>query len=316
MKNVAIIEGGYSHEKVISLLSAETVYQNIDRKLYNPIKVRIDEEGWFAFYEDGKFELDRNNFSFEAIQFDIVFIAIHGTPGEDGKLQAYFDMLDIPYSTCSQMASTLTFNKFVCNKYLKSFNIKVADAILIRKGEVVNTNEIVNTLGLPCFVKPTDGGSSFGITKVTAKDELNTAVEFALKHGTQAIIESFMDGREITNGIYRNKKEIIVLPITEIVTGNSFFDFEAKYKGKSNEITPADLTPDLEKKVKEVTEKIYKILDLKGIARADYILQNNEPYLIEVNTVPGLSNESLIPQMADHQGISLKQLFNEVLDNA
>lgn len=314
MKNVAIIEGGYSHEKIISLKSAETVFQNIDTDLYNPIKVRIDEEGWFAYVGDDKFEINRNDFSFNNIKLDIAFIVIHGTPGEDGKLQAYFDMLNVPYSTCSQLAAALTFNKFVCNQFLKNFDIKVADAVLVRQNEIGDNAAIIKQVGLPCFVKPADGGSSFGITKVKTENELTKAIELALEHGSQAIIESFMIGREVTNGIYKNKDGIAVLPITEIISENDFFDFEAKYKGESNEITPADLTDELTQKIKTTTKKIYEILDLKGICRADYIIQNNEPYLIEINTVPGQSAESLIPQMAAHEGISLKQLFNEVLE--
>jgi D-alanine-D-alanine ligase len=316
MKNVAIIEGGYSHEKVISLQSSETVFQNIDREKYRPFKVRIDNDGWFAFDDTDKFEINRNNFSFNNIKFDVAFIVIHGTPGEDGKLQAYFDMLNIPYTTCSQLAATLTFNKFVCNQYLKTFNINVADAVLIRQNEQIDSSKIINKVGLPCFVKPADGGSSFGVTKVQAETELIEAIKLALEHGSQAIIESFMQGREVTNGIYKNKSEIVVLPITEIVTNNDFFDFDAKYKGESDEITPADLNADIENKVKATTKMIYEILDLKGICRADYIIQNNEPYLIEINTVPGLSKESLIPQMVAHKGISLKQLFNEVIEMA
>ncbi len=314
MKNVAIIEGGYSHEKIISLQSAETVYQNIDREKYNPIKVRIDEEGWFAYGGDEKVAIDRTDFSYNNIKFDIAFIVIHGTPGEDGKLQAYFDMLAIPYSSCSHLAATLTFNKFVCNQYLKTFGIKVADAVLIRKNELINITDIITKVGLPCFVKPNDGGSSFGISKVQNANELKRAVEVALEHGTQVIIESFMEGREVTNGIYRNKQGFVPLPITEIVTTNDFFDFDAKYKGESQEITPADLTDELTSKVKAVTQQIVELLDISGIARADYIIQNDEPYLIEINTIPGLSKESLIPQMAAYEELSLKELFNDVLE--
>ncbi len=315
MKNVAIIEGGYSHEKVISLKSAETVYQNIDKEKYNPIKVRIDEEGWFGYENDKKIEINRNDFSYNNIKFDIAFIVIHGTPGEDGKLQAYFDMLNIPYTTCNQLAATITFNKFVCNQYLKTFGVKVADAVLIRQNDEIKNSEILEKVGLPCFVKPVDGGSSFGITKVRSEEELGAAVKHALEHGTQAIIEQFMEGREVTNGIYRSLNGITVLPITEIVTNNDFFDFDAKYKGESNEITPADITDEIANKVKMVTKNIYEILDLSGIARADYILQNGVPYLIEINTVPGLSKESLIPQMASHEGISLEQIFSEVIES-
>jgi D-alanine-D-alanine ligase len=316
MKNVAIIEGGYSHEKIISLQSAETVFQNVDRTLYNPIKVRIDEKGWFAFVDNERIEVNRNDFSFMDIKFDVAFIVIHGTPGEDGKLQAYFDMLGIPYTTCSHFAATLTFNKFACNRYLKTFGIKVAEAILVRKDEEFDVERIVKELGLPCFVKPNDGGSSFGVTKVENKKDLTSAIQLALSHGTQAIIESFMSGREVTNGIYRGTKGVVPLPITEIVTANGFFDFDAKYKGESDEITPADLPQELTNKVKAVTKEIFELLDLKGIARADFIIQGDEPYLIEVNTVPGMSDASLIPQMAEHDGITLKDMFNEVMEVA
>ncbi|MCO6501328.1 MAG: D-alanine--D-alanine ligase [Vicingus serpentipes] len=316
MKNIAVIEGGYSHEKVISLKSAETVFQNIDRTKYRPTKVRIDEEGWFAYDGDKKIEINLNDFSFNNILFDFAFIVIHGTPGEDGKLQAYFDMLDIPYSTCSQLAATLTFNKFICNQYLKNFGINVADAVLIRQQETIDTAAIIKKVGLPCFVKPADGGSSFGVTKVKEENGLETAIQLALKHGTQAIIESFMDGREVTNGIYKNAQGIVSLPVTEIISDNDFFDFDAKYKGQSHEITPADLPEELTRKIKATTRKIYEIIDLKGICRADYIIQNNEPYLIEINTVPGQSAQSIIPQMAAHERISLKQLFNEVIEIA
>lgn len=316
MKRVAVIEGGYSHEKIISLQSAETAFQNIDREKYTPIKVRIDEEGWFAFDGDDKFEINRTNFSYNNLHFDIAFIVIHGTPGEDGKLQAYFDMLAIPYSTCGHFAATLTFNKFACNRYLKTFGINVAEAILVRKGEGFDSEKIVKDLGLPCFVKPNDGGSSFGVTKVENKKDLASAIELALSHGTQVIIESFMEGREITNGIYRGVRDIVPLPITEIVTTNGFFDFDAKYKGESDEITPADLPEELTLQVKKTTKKIFELLNLKGICRADYIIQNNKPYLIEINTVPGMSSASLIPQMAAHDNIPLKDLLNEVMEVA
>lgn len=319
-KNIAIIEGGYSHEKVISLKSAETVFKNIDTSKYFPIKVRIDEEGWFAFFDGNSHEIDRSDFSFTGeegkMTFDLAFIVIHGTPGEDGKLQAYFDMVGIPYTTCGHLESTLTFNKFVCNQYLKNFGVKVAEAVLVKKGDKVDSSTIIKKVGLPCFVKPADGGSSFGVTKVKQEGDLNDAVVKAMEHGTQVVIESFMQGREVTNGIYLSKNGIRVLPITEIVTTNEYFDFGAKYNGESDEITPANLPKKIEEKVKEVTHKVYSILGLSGICRADYIIQGEEPYLIEINTVPGQSEASLIPQMAAYEGISLKQLFNEVIEVA
>lgn len=313
MLNIAVLEGGYSHEKVISLKSAQTVFQHLDRTKYNPVKVRIDDEGWYADYQGNRLEVNRSDFSIAGLQFDFAFIMIHGTPGEDGKLQAYFDMIGMPYSTCSHLASTLTFNKFVCNQYLRNFNVKVAEAVLIRKQEKIDVSNIVSKVGLPCFVKPADGGSSFGVTKVKAESELEEAVRLALSHGTQAVIERFMLGREVTNGVYKGKEGVKVLPITEIVTKNEFFDFDAKYKGESEEITPADLSPELEEQVKKQTKRIYELLDLDGICRADYIIQEGEAYLIEINTVPGMSAESLIPQMAAYEGIALKDLLSEVI---
>lgn len=319
-KYIAVLEGGYSHEKVISLKSSETVFQHIDKEKYTPIKVRIDEEGWLAYYNNQKIEINRNDFSVEIdekkIIFDLAFIVIHGTPGEDGKLQAFFDMLNIPYTTCNQLTSTLTFNKFVCNQFLKNFNIPVANAILVRKDEKFDAASIINTVGLPCFVKPADGGSSFGVTKVKEQGQLDEAIGLALTHGTQALVESFMQGREFTNGIYKGKNGIKVLPITEILSDNEFFDFDAKYSGQSKEITPADLDLEVANLMKSTTKKVYEILGLSGICRVDYIVVNNVPHLIEINTVPGQSAQSIIPQQAACEGISLKELFNEVIDVA
>ena len=321
MKNIAVIGGGYSKEKGISLKSAKTVFENIDRNKYNVYKIQIDTDGWFGFDENEKKQpINRTDFSFEIngkkITIDCAFIVIHGTPGEDGKLQAYFDMLDIPYTTCSQLAATLTFNKFACNRFLESFDIPVAKAALIRKDEAINSSEIIEKVGLPCFVKPADGGSSYGVTKVENESELENAITLALKHGTQALIESFLIGREVTNGIYKSLRGIHVLPITEIVTDNNFFDFDAKYKGESNEITPAELEVEMTAKIKGLTLKIYEILDFSGIARADYIIHNGEPHLIEINAVPGQSAESIIPKMAAQEGVSLKQLFEDVIQVA
>ncbi len=314
---IAIIEGGYSHEKVISLKSAATVYENIDIEKYTPIKVRIDEEGWFAFVDGSKTPVNRDDFSVsinnQKIKFDFAFIVIHGTPGEDGKLQAYFDMLSIPYSTCNHLAATLTFNKYVCNQFLKSLGITVANAVLVRKNEIIEAENVFKIVGLPCFVKPADGGSSFGVSKVKELNALLPAIQKAQEHGTEVLVEAFMEGREFTNGVYLSENGIKVLPITEIITQNEFFDFEAKYLGESQEITPAELDADMTTKIKEITHKVYQLLGLKGMCRVDYILVGNSPHVIEVNTVPGLSAQSLIPQMAAYEGISLKELFSEVI---
>lgn len=320
-KNIAVIEGGYSSERVISLKSAQTVFENIDRDKYNVYKVSIDQNGWFGYNGDNNsYEINQSDFSFTAngnkINFDCAFIVIHGTPGEDGKLQAYFDMLKIPYTTANHLSATLTFDKFVCNRFLEKFDIPVAKASLVRKNDKINVESIIENVGLPCFVKPADGGSSYGVTKVLKKDELEGAVNHALQHGTKALVESFLQGREVTNGIYKSPKGIHVLPITEILTDNDFFDFDAKYKGESNEITPAKLDEETTNKIKKTTLKVYELLDLSGIARADYILHNGIPHLIEINTVPGQSAESIIPQMAAVEGITMKQLFNDVIEVA
>ena len=314
---IAIIEGGYSHEKVISLKSAATVFENIDENKYTPIKVRIDEEGWVAFISDNKMPINRDDFSVtvnnKKIKFDFAFIVIHGTPGEDGKLQAYFDMIGLPYSTCNHLAATLTFNKYVCNQFLKSLGITVANAVLVRKNEIVEPEKIIKTVGLPCFVKPADGGSSFGVSKVKALGELLPAIQKAQEHGTEVLVEAFMEGREFTNGVYLSENGIKVLPITEIITQNEFFDFEAKYLGQSQEITPAAIDTEMTNKIKQITHKVFQLLGLKGMCRVDYILVGKEPHVIEINTVPGLSAQSLIPQMAAYEGISLKELFSEVI---
>lgn len=318
MLNIAIIEGGYSHEEIISRKSALTIHKHIDREKFTPYKVSIDKNGWFAYVEDTPFAIDKNDFSFsynnQKVTFDFAFIIIHGTPGEDGKLQAYFDLIGLKYNTSSALVSMLTFNKYFCNKFLKTFNIPVAESSLVRKDENYSSSEIIKTLGLPCFVKPADGGSSFGVTKVEAESQLNEAIKKAMKHGSQVIIESFLKGREVTNGIYRTSKGYVKLPITEIVTQNSFFDFEAKYKGESQEITPAPIDESLYQKIQATTHKVAQILDLKGVARIDYIIVENTPYLIEVNTIPGMSAESLIPQQAELEHIPIKRLITEIIE--
>jgi len=321
MITVAIIEGGYSHEKQISLKSSQTVQANLDENKYRTIRVRIDENGWMAYTNSGKMSpVDKNDFSAvlagEKVKFDYAFIVIHGTPGEDGKLQAYFDMLHIPYNTCSQMLATLTFDKYVCNRFLENFNIPVAKAVIVNKNQDFNSEEIIAKIGLPCFVKPNDGGSSFGITKVENISQLADAIKLATQdgNGTQALIESFLKGREVTNGVYLGKQGIQVLPITEIVTDNGFFDFDAKYKGESDEITPAPLSEEMTAKVKEATRSIYELMNLTGLARMDYIIVDGVPNLIEINTVPGQSAQSIIPQMAEAEGIPLSQIFDEIIE--
>lgn len=321
MRNIAVIEGGFSLEKVISLKSAQTVLEHLDKSKYKVFRVRIDEDGWFYYNNGGEMSVvDKNDFSVkvegEKICFDFAFIMIHGTPGEDGKLQAYFDMMKVPYSTCDQVLSTLTFNKFVCNRFLSELGFNVAEGAIVNRGADFDAEAIIAKVGLPCFVKPADGGSSFGITKVKKMEDLEEAVKLATQDGvgTQALIESFLEGQEVTNGVFRSRKGVQVLPVTEIVTENEFFDYDAKYTGQSEEITPARISDDLTQKIKDITGELYSTLNMTGIARVDYIIVKDQPYIIEINTVPGMSGESIIPKMAKVEGVALSTLFEEVIE--
>ena len=314
MKKVAVIEGGYSKEKAISIKSAKTVFDNLDRTKFSPIRVLIDENEWTAYDEEGRYTIDKNDFSFikngQKQIFEYAFIVIHGTPGEDGKLQGYLDMVGINYNTSSAAITALTFQKFHCNQFLKNFGINVPEARLIKSEDVINERQIIEKVKLPCFVKPTDGGSSFGITKVKTENELFPAIKKAFETGTEVIIEENLDGREVTCGVYRDSQGIKALPITEIISENEYFDYDAKYNGKSKEITPADLDEEMTNKIKALTKEIYGILGMSGIVRMDYIIHKDEvPFLIEINAIPGMSKESIVPQMAKVNNIELSILF-------
>lgn len=313
--------GGFSHEAQISMKSGATVMKHLEREKYELYQVVIDEKGWNCHDGTTAIPVDKNDFSVmlssgSKLMFDCAFIVIHGTPGEDGKLQAYFDMLKIPYTTCSALASAITFNKYTCNQLLRSYGIKCANSVHVRKGELVEKEKIAAALGFPMFVKPCDGGSSFGVSKVKTPEEIVPAVEKALQHGTEVIIESFVSGTEVTCGIFHLNGNTIVLPPTEIVSKNEFFDFDAKYKGDSEEITPARISQEMIKKVQHITHYAYQKLNLSGLSRIDFIIQNDEPYLIEVNTVPGLSDQSIIPQQCRCVGIELKDLFGWMVEDA
>ena len=318
-KNIAILRGGDSSESAISLKSAEVVAQHIDTNKYTPYIIHIEGTDWHAVYEQQTYPIDKNDFSFSAgnhkISFDGVFMAIHGTPGEDGILQAYFDLLNIPYNCCGSFEASITFNKGMCNTLLKNFNITSAKAIMIHKGEAYDTQALENNIGLPCFVKPNRAGSSFGISKVTASEQWEQAIKEAFKHDNQVLIEAFIDGIEVTCGLIEKEGELIALPLTEITTENDFFDYEAKYEGKSQEITPARVSDEIKEQVQSISKKIYNTLHLKGLVRMDYIVEKDQAYLIEINTIPGLSEESIIPQQAACYGISLKHLFSLTLEN-
>ena len=314
MKKVAVIEGGYSKEKAISVKSANTVFDNLDRTKFTPTKVLIDQNSWTAYDDDGKYIIDKNDFSYtkkgSKHHFEYAFIVIHGTPGEDGKLQGYLDMVGVPYNTSSAAITALTFQKFHCNQFLKNFDINTPEAVLIKPEDTTNKKKIIETVKLPCFVKPTDGGSSFGVTKVKTEKDLLPAIEEAFKHGSEVIVEQSIEGREVTCGAYRAKEEIKALPITEIISENEYFDYDAKYNGNSKEITPADLADSMTNQIQSLTKKIYGILGMKGIVRMDFIVSHEGiPFLIEINSVPGLSKESIVPQMIKHQKRSLKDIL-------
>lgn len=314
LPHIAVVAGGYSHEKIVSLKSVQTLMNHLNTSSYIIFKVVIDELGWFVHLDDQQIEVNKNDFSFHdgnsSIKFDFAFITIHGTPGEDGRLQAYFDMVHVPYSTPSYLASTITSNKFVCNSLLKSQNFKCADSLLIRPKQQVHAGDVVKALGLPCFVKPVDGGSSFGVTKVSDLSEVEPAIALAFEHGSEVMIEAFVSGIEVTCGVFMNADRVEVLSITEIVPGNDFFDFEAKYQGNSEEITPARLPDEVSERIKSLTRQAYLLLGLKGMSRIDFIVQDGVPFLIEVNTTPGLSEQSIIPQQVKYAGYSLEQFFD------
>lgn len=320
-KKIAIIAGGDSSEIVISLKSAEGLYSFIDKDKYDLYIATIKKGEWNVRLADGEqVPIDKNDFSFlekgQKQHFDFAYITIHGTPGEDGRLQAYFDMIDMPYSSCGMLASTITFNKFVCNQYLHNFGVKIAKSIHLFKGQEVSNEEVVQRLRLPVFVKPNDGGSSFGVTKVKNESDIQPAIEKAFKEGKEVVIESFISGTEVTCGCYKTDKVTRLLPITEVVTENEFFDFDAKYNGQVKEITPARISQELTEKVQSETSRIYDILGAKGLIRVDYIIpEDGEPVLLEINTTPGMTATSFIPQQVRAAGLDIKDVMTEIIEN-
>ena len=318
-KNIAILRGGDSSEIAISLKSAEVVSRHIDTNKYTPYRVHIEGTDWHVIHNEQTYPIDKNDFSFSTdgrkICFDGVFMAIHGTPGEDGVLQSYFDLLNIPYNCCGSFESAITFNKAMCNALLKQFNIASAKADLINKDAEYDLEKIQKEIGLPCFVKPNKAGSSFGVSKVSEENQWEDALKNAFKHDEQVIIEAFVDGTEVTCGVIEKEGELIALPLTEIATENDFFDYEAKYEGKAKEITPARVSDENRDQVQSISKNIYRILNLNGMVRMDYIIEKKQPFLIEINTIPGLSEESIIPQQAQCYGMSLKELFSLSIEN-
>ena len=310
-KNIAVITGGEASEVGISLKSAAVVCKHLNKDKYNVFKIVIEGNDWVVERDNPvKLKIDKNDFSFtiegHKINFDAVFIAIHGTPAEDGKLQGYFDMLKMPYNACGVLQAALTFDKLRTKEYLAPFGIKTAKAALLKKGD---TNFTRPDISLPLFVKPNKNGSSYGVSKVTKEEDLLPAIENSFKYDNEILVEEFLQGTEVTCGVITIDGKITPLPITEIRSKSEFFDYKAKYEGNSQEITPAEIEPAIAYNIQKTSAFIYQKLGFKGICRIDYIIKGNEHYMLEVNSIPGLSEESIVPQQARVMGISLERLF-------
>ena len=320
-RTIAIVAGGDSSEIVVSLRSAQGIYSFIDKERYNLYIVEMEAKRWEVVLPNGeKTPIDRNDFSFiengKKKNFDFAYITIHGTPGENGLLQGYFDLIGIPYSSCNVLVSAITFNKFTCNQYLKGFGIRVSESMILRKGFEILDEEVINKVGLPCFIKPNAGGSSFGVTKVKTKEDIQPAIEKAFGESDEVMIEAFMQGTEITCGCYKTKDKEVVFPITEVVTGNEFFDYDAKYNGQVDEITPARIPEETAERVRLLTSAIYDILGCEGIIRIDYIITEGEKVnLLEINTTPGMTATSFIPQQVRAAGLDIKDVMTDIIEN-
>ena len=323
-RQIAIVAGGDSSEHDVSLMSAEGILSFMDKNKYDCYVVEMKGTDWYVHYGMQKLKINRDDFSFEAKDgrhnFDFAYITIHGTPGENGILQGYFDLIGMPYSTSDVLVEALTFNKFALNNFLRSFpDLHISDSLLVRRGEPMPADdEVVARLGLPCFVKPNAGGSSFGVTKVKSADDLQPAIAKAMIESDEVMIEKMMTGREITCGCYRKGDDVVVFPISEVVTTQEFFDFEAKYHHKSEEITPAPLTTATAERVGEMTRRIYRLLGCYGIIRIDYILTGDEGNetvnLLEINTTPGMTPASFIPQQVEASPYQIGDVLSDIIE--
>ena len=322
-RTIAIVCGGDSSEHDVSLRSAQGLYSFFDKERYDVYIVDVKGQDWHVELPDGTTtKIDRNDFSFmengEAKLFDYAYITIHGTPGENGLLQGYFDLIGLPYSTSGVLVEAMTFDKFVLNQYLRGYGVKVADSLLIRKGyeELVSDDEIEARIGMPCFVKPAADGSSFGVSKVKNKDMLAPAIRKAMMESPEIMVESFLEGTEISIGVYKTKEKAVVLPATEVVTTNEFFDYDAKYNGQVQEITPARLSEEVAERVRQITSHIYDILHCNGIIRIDYIISKaGDISMLEVNTTPGMTATSFIPQQVRAAGLTMTDVLTEIVEN-
>ena len=324
-RTIAIVCGGDSSEHDVSMHSAQGLYSFFDKERYNIYIVDVKGIDWHVELEDGtSAPIDKNDFSFiengKHIEFDYAYITIHGAPGENGIMQGYFDLIHLPYSTSGVLVEALTFDKYVLNNYLRGFGVNVADSILLRRGEEYNEEEIEKRLGMPCFVKPAADGSSFGVSKVKNIDQLAPALRVAFMESDEVMIEGFLDGTEISQGVYKTRDKSIVFPATEVVTSNEFFDYNAKYNGQVQEITPARINPDTAKRVAAETSRIYDILHANGIIRIDYIISkdkegNDVINMLEINTTPGMTATSFIPQQVRAAGLDVKEVLSEIVEN-
>ncbi len=320
MKNIAIIAGGNSSEYEVSMKSGKNIYDEVDENRYNKYLVILKGRDWHVEIGEKKYPVDRNDFSFtrdgEKILFDFAYITIHGVPGENGLLQGYLDMMGVPYGCCNVLASALTFDKHTCNTYLKSYGVNVADSVMLIRGMTYDVNEIINEVGLPCFVKPNAEGSSFGVTKVKEAAQLEDALKKAFALCREVLIETFIDGTELTCGVVKAGDMDITMPIAEVVPKNEFFDFEAKYDPtKSDEIIPARISPELTNRIKTLSSMIYDILRCEGIIRVDYIVRDDEIFMLEVNTTPGMTSNSFVPKMVRAMGGTLREVLTKIIDN-
>lgn len=318
--NIAVVMGGYSDESVISIRSGQLILNNIDRTKYTPFEVHILPDGWNVLIDNEKIDIDKGDFSFTKnnikTTFDAVVNTVHGTPGEDGHLQSYWELLNLPYTGCGFYQSALTFNKRDTLSVLSKFNIPRAKSIYLSKGDTITANDIVSTLGLPFMVKPNQSGSSLGVSKVNDVADLDKALEFAFAEDSDILIESYLKGTEVSVGVLNYNGKTTVLGLTEIVSHNDFFDYEAKYLGKSEEITPARLDAETEQKVRDTAAKAYEALGMSGFSRTDFIVMDGEPHFIEINTNPGLSPQSIFPQQAQHAGIAMSDLLDSEINLA
>lgn len=315
MKTIGIFCGGFSSEFEISIKSATTILTNFPSG-YDAFLIVVAKDNWTAQYQGEEYVVDLNSLSFQvgddSKTIDLGLVYVHGNPGENGKLQAFLEMKGIPCINSSALASELSFDKWYCNQFLKGFGIFVANSLFLTSKTDFTIDQIVAELGLPVFVKPSDSGSSYGISKVKTKEELAPAIEFAFNEGNTVVIESFLDGTEVTCGVYRKPSGVYALPLTEISSENEFFDYEAKYLGKSQEITPARVSEEIKAEVQTIAKRIYQLLQLKSISRIDFMIVNNVPHVIEVNTTPGFSPASIVPQMIACDGNTIKEFWTEI----